>query len=128
MSKSEEDPMPDKHDSGHYFYVCVKNADASKKCSQHWESVREEILKEQSEDPEDEEDEEEGEEENSEEEERTDLQPTESQLKGYDSADCISSMLETIKNEQIDNDIKLDILSKAVRKIKKHMISRIMQD
>jgi SAM-dependent methyltransferase len=127
MSKSEEDSAQDKHDSGHYFYVCVKNADASKKCAQHWESVKEEILKEQSEDPEDEE---EGEEEDEEEEERSDQQPSEaeSRLKNCDSADCISKMLETIKNEQIDSDIKLEILSKAVSKIKQHMMHRVMDD
>ena len=106
----------------------MKNADASKKCAQHWESVKEEILKEQSEDPEDEDGEEEEEEQGEEELQDYTGNSAESYLRGYDSADCISTMLETIKNEQIDNDIKLEILSKAVYKIKKHMFSQVADD
>jgi hypothetical protein len=128
MSKSEEDALPDKGESGHYFYVCVKNADASKKCALHWDSVKEEILKEQSEDPEDEGEEEEEEEDEEAGEEEEPLDPLSSArpggAKASDSAECISSMLETIKNEQVDNDIKLEILSKAVHKIKSHLLAR----
>ena len=38
----------------HFCYICVKKNDAEKVCEQNWEKVKEEILKEQSEDLEDE--------------------------------------------------------------------------
>ena len=47
----------------HFCYICVKKNDAERLCAQNWERVKEEILKEQSEDlDEEEEGQEEGEE------------------------------------------------------------------
>jgi len=46
----------------HFCYICVKKNDAERLCAQNWERVKEEILKEQSEDLDEEEGNEEGEE------------------------------------------------------------------
>lgn len=49
-SRSSEAENAEGSDSGHYFYVCVKNADAGRKFDRHWDEVKEQIKKEQSDD------------------------------------------------------------------------------
>ena len=48
-SRKQTSAQGDVRDSEHFCYICTKKSDAAEQASQHWQTVQEEISREQNE-------------------------------------------------------------------------------